>query len=80
MISKTKAKNALTKTEQQAKNNDMAATVIRPSLQAAATISQWSGESDPLSLMNALVTQCKKAHNGDMARAEAILMAQRQHL
>ena len=76
MAAKTKAKNALTKTEQQAENNDKAAILLRPSVQAAVTINQWSGESDSLSLMNALSTQCEKAHDGDMSRAEAILMAQ----
>ena len=61
----------------------LAHTVIRPTVQAATTLMNYNkdfGEIAINTLVNDLETECKLANNGDLARAETILMAQAQTL
>src|SRR5678816_2473370 len=61
----------------------LAHTVIRPTVQAATTLMNYNkdfGEIAINTLVNDLEAECKLANNGDLARAETILMAQAQTL
>ena len=61
----------------------LAHTVTRPTVQAATTLMNYNkdfGEIAINTLVNDLETECKLANNGDLARAEMILMAQAQTL
>ena len=70
--------------EVQAKDEDdravaLAETVIRPTVQAAATLRQYRGldtDVDLMGLISALRTQTDAAVSGDMGRAEAMLITQ----
>src|ERR1017187_3208182 len=61
----------------------LAQTVLRPSVQAAATLQKWSGIASELELMaliEELSRQAKTVNGGDMTRVEAILMIQSRTL
>lgn len=62
---------------------EMAQAVLRPSLQAAATIRCWkpiSRDLDLTKLMVELQGQARLASNGNLARSEAMLVTQAQTL
>ena len=50
--------------------------MLKPLSQAAVTIQQWENLSDVRSMMNELSTQIDLVKNGNMERAEAMLLAQ----
>ena len=61
----------------------VAHTVTRPTVQAATTLMNYNkdfGEIAINTLVSDLETECKLIRNGDLARAEMILMAQAQTL
>lgn len=61
------------------RNASLAKTVLRPSLQAAATIMRWKpivGDVELLPLMEELAGQAQLAIDGNLKRAEAMLIAQ----
>jgi hypothetical protein len=60
-----------------------AATVLRPGVQGAFTIKDYTkefGEVDPAALANQLVGQMEEVNKGDLKHAEAILAVQAQTL
>lgn len=61
----------------------LAQTALRPTVQAAVTLQQWSkkfGELDLSELVQELRNQANMASDGNLARGEAMLMAQAQTL
>jgi hypothetical protein len=61
----------------------LAHMILRPIVQAAATLTAYNkdfGDVAINTLVDDLDAQCKLANNGDLARAETILMAQAQTL
>jgi len=57
----------------------IARTVLRPTVQAAATLQVFStsfGELDPMALVNSLNKQIESASKNDLGRCEAMLVAQ----
>lgn len=86
MTTKTKAANKPKHSVEIAVRNDenpddaTSAILTRPEVQAAVTIQQWQGLHEVNALAKTLSSQINDVNNGNMQRAEAMLLAQAHSL